>query len=97
MDIRSDDIYVTRANTGIYYLWVPLSWFVNVNHIFCVVNGMGSAYNAASAVFANVFSISTASYGGTTMYRIEIRTADDSSLNDGGFHFMLYNLASWDD
>ena len=93
----NDDIYVSRGGVGIYYLWLPQSWFVNANHIFCQVSGMGAVAGASAACFANVYSVGTGTYNGTVMYRVEVRTADDASLNDGGFHFMIYNLASWDD
>ena len=39
-----------------------------------------------SAVFANVYSIS---FNGDSSY-VEIRTADDDSLNDGGFIFIIF-------
>ena len=93
----NDDIYVSRGGVGIYYLWLPQSWFVNANHIFCQVSGMGAVAGASAACFANVYSVGSAIYNGAVMYRVEVRTADDASLNDGGFQFMIYNLASWDD
>ncbi len=93
----SDDIYVSRGGTGIYYLWLPLTWFVNANHIFCQVNGMGPIAGGSAACFANVYGVTTGYYASASRYRVEIRTADDSSLNDGGFHFMIFNMASWDD
>ena len=93
----NDDIYVSRGGVGIYYLWLPQSWFVNANHIFCQVSGMGAVAGASAACFANVYSVGNAIYNGAVMYRVEVRTADDASLNDGGFQFMIYNLASWDD
>lgn len=96
----ADQMYVTRGGTGIYYLWVPVSWYYSTSEIHCMVCGYGpnrGSSSGSSAVFANVYGITKSTYNGTQMYRIEVRTADDASLNDGGFTFELKNLGAWDD
>lgn len=95
----ADKMYVTRGGTGIYYLWAPVSWYYSTAEIHCMVSGYGPVRDSdgESAVFANVYSLTKATYNGTEMYRIEVRTADDTYLNDGGFMFELKNLGAWDD
>ena len=98
------DIYVTRYATGVYFLWVPLGWFYSANYIHCMVCGRGnnkgsggSSSEATGPVYAQVYGVTTNTYNGTSMYRIEIHVADDSSENDGGFFFELKNFGAWDD
>ena len=93
------DIGVTRGGAGIYHLWVPKAWFVSADYIHCMVCGRGVNKDAGgqSVVYANVCSITTGTYEGKECYDIEIRTADDATLNEGGFIFELKNLAAWDD
>jgi len=96
----ADKMYVTRGGTGIYYLWLPASWYYSASEIHCMVCGKGpnkSSSGGESAIFANVYSVAKSVYDGTTMYRVEVRTADDDSLNDGGFMFELKNLGAWDE
>ncbi len=91
------NMYVTRASEGVYYLWVPLGWFPYTSYIHCLVSGYGKINGGTNPVYANVYSITTASYNGTNMYRIEIHTADDTTENDAGFIFELKNFGAWDD
>jgi len=91
------DIYVERADVGIYFLHVPRAWFASANYVHCMVCGRGSAQGAESAVFANVWNVSEETYNNAQYYKIQIFTADDASRNDGGFYFELKNLAAWDD
>ena len=85
------DIDVQRSGTGIYHLWVPKNWFYSANYIHCMVCG------CSAHVYANVESITTETHGSQECYKIEIRTSDDASLNDGGFFFELKNYGAWDD
>ena len=96
------EMYVTRGGVGIYYLWVPLAWFYSTTYIHCMVcgrgNNMGTGGSAGTGpIYAQVYSVTTGTYGGNSMYKIEIHTADDSSENDGGFYFELKNFGAWDD
>ena len=93
------DIYVERADVGIYFLHVPRDWFASADYVHCMVCGRGSAQEqgAQSAVFANVWSVTEETYNDAEYYKIQIFTADDSTRNDGGFYFELKNLAAWDD
>lgn len=93
------DIYVERADVGIYFLHVPRDWFASADYVHCMVCGRGSAQEqgAQSAVFANVWSVTEETYNAAEYYKIQIFTADDSTRNDGGFYFELKNLAAWDD
>ena len=96
------EMYVTRGGVGIYYLWVPLAWFYSTTYIHCMVCGRGNNKGSGGSegtgpVYAQVYGVTTNTYNGTSMYRIEIHTADDSSENDGGFFFELKNFGAWDD
>ena len=93
------DIDVTRGGAGKYHLWVPKAWFVSADYIHCMVCGRGVNTDAGgqSVVYANVCSITDGPHNGINCYDIEIRTADDATLNEGGFIFELKNLAAWDD
>lgn len=96
---NADKMYVTRGGTGIYYLWVPVSWYYSVSEIHCMVCGYGSSQKSgsSSAIYANVYSLIKSAYNGAEMYRLEIRIDTGSALSDGGFIFELKNLGAWDD
>ena len=95
----SDKMYATRVGAGIYRIWVPTAWFMSSSAIFCMVCGRGSIDGATSTHFANVYDYgqATCPSNNQTMYYVEIRTADDPSLNDGSFNFILYNTYGWHD
>lgn len=95
----ADKMYVTRGGTGIYYLWVPVSWYYSVSEIHCMVCGYGSSKKSGStsAIYANVYSLTKSTYNSTAMYRLEVRIDTGSELSDGGFTFELKNLGAWDD
>lgn len=96
------DIYVTRSAVGVYFLWVPLGWFYSADYLHCMVCGRGNNRGSGGAadtgpVYAQVYGVTTDTYDGTFMYRIEIHVADDNTENDGGFYFELKNYGAWDD
>lgn len=98
------DMYIQRNAVGVYYLWVPLAWFYSTDYIHCMVCGRGTNKGSTTGgaagtgpIYAQVYAISTGTYNNTSMYKIEIHTADDSSENDGGFYFELKNYGAWDD
>lgn len=95
----ADKMYATRVETGVYRLWMPTTWFVSSSAIFCMACGRGAISGGTSTHFANVYSYGQAvcPTNNTTMYYVEIRTADDSTLNDGSFNFILYNTYGWHD
>lgn len=95
----ADKMYATRVETGVYRLWMPTTWFVSSSAIFCMACGRGAISGGTSTHFANVYSYGQAvcPTNNTTMYYVEIRTADDPTLNDGSFNFILYNTYGWHD
>lgn len=81
-------VSVIRLSEGRYSLQVPSSWFnYNTNYVGINVTGYGNAYNKSSPIKANVSSISYV----ISYIDICIDTSDDSTRNDGGFIFELYN------
>ena len=94
-----DKLYASRVETGVYRLWVPTSWFISSSAIFLMVSGVGAVVGSTNPVFANVYSKGSATCpkNSKTMYYIEVRTADDPTLNDGAFNFILYNTYGWHD
>lgn len=84
------DMSVTRIGTGVYYLCIPKAWFFSTSEIHCMVCGCDGH------VYAHVNSI-TVDPDNSNLYRIEIFTGDDATLNDGGFFFELKNYSAWED
>lgn len=96
----SDDISHDTSE-GVYYLWLPKKWFSDGWHIHCIVTGFGVAFGRANPCYAGVCKIATADYkasdtaSGVSMWRVEIRVADDSTQNEGGFMFEVKNNTAW--
>lgn len=89
---------ITRVGEGCYWMYVPRSWFVNADYVYVDLTGLGYAYGSSSApIKATVTSIVATSLSGYNVWRIEISTSDDATVNDGSFFFKLYNMAQWDD
>lgn len=84
------DMSVTRIGTGVHYLRIPKAWFFSTSEIHCMVCGCDGH------VYAHVNSI-TVDPDNSNLYRIEIFTGDDATLNDGGFFFELKNYGAWED
>lgn len=84
------DMSVTRIGTGVHYLRIPKAWFFSISEIHCMVCGCDGH------VYAHVNSI-TVDPDNSNLYRIEIFTGDDATLNDGGFFFELKNYSAWVD
>ena len=74
---------LTRISAGIYRISFKESDIPSGSYFMVCGNG---GTGGGSAVFANVYSIS---FNGDSSY-VEIRTADDDSLNDGGFIFIIF-------
>ena len=74
---------LTRTSAGIYRISFKESDIPSGSYFMVCGNG---GTGGGSAVFANVYSIS---FNGDSSY-VEIRTADDDSLNDGGFIFIIF-------
>lgn len=93
-------ISVTRTGQGKYYMYVPRAWFYSDGSIMCQLTGYGKNTTTAASVspiYANLYAITATTYGGSNVWRLEIHTSDDSTEDDGGFQFMLYNMNAWDD
>lgn len=85
---NTSKVSVIRLSEGMYSLRVPSSWFGNnTKYVGINVTGYGYIYDGVNPVKANVTSIS---YNAGYM-DIRIATSDDSTGNDGGFIFELYN------
>lgn len=85
---NTDMVSVIRLSEGSYRLRVPSSWFNNnTKYVGINVTGYGYSYNEPFPIKANVSSISHVS----SYIDICIDTSDDSTRNDGGFIFELYN------
>ena len=79
---------VTRNSQGRYTItWNNANWFAGSSHVFAIATGFGNISHGTNPVWAQVESQTTTS--------ITIRTADDSSLNDGSFNFFIMNFNDW--
>jgi len=77
----------SRTETGTYTVtWNNNNWFADSSHVFAMATG-GSNSNNDGHVFASVIS--------KTKTSITVKTADDSSLNDGTFNFFIMNFNDW--
>ena len=77
----------SRTGTGTYTVtWNNNNWFAESSHVFAMATG-GSNSSNDGHVFASVISKTTTS--------ITVKTADDSSLNDGTFNFFIMNFNDW--
>jgi hypothetical protein len=78
---------VTRNGEGTYTVsWSNSGWFASSDHVFAIATG-GSNSNGEGHVFASITNRTTTS--------ITVKTADDSSLNDGTFNFFIMNFNDW--
>ena len=78
---------VTRNGEGTYTVsWSNSGWFASSDHVFAIATG-GSNSNGDGHVFASITNRTTTS--------ITVKTADDSSLNDGTFNFFIMNFNDW--
>lgn len=84
---------VERMGTGKYKITFPTNWFYSSEYIIALATGIGSIDGGTNPLYANVMT----RYTSSTEAYIIVRTADDSSVNDGSFTFMLYNASTWDD
>lgn len=80
-----------RKSTGIYEItFGNTEWFRRAEDVFVLLTGYGGvdiATGQGNQVYANLYSKSTTGF--------EVRVADDASLNDGGFNFVVMNSADW--
>lgn len=88
-----NSLTVTRMDTGKYKITFPTNWFYSSDYIIALATGVGSIYNGSNPLYANIMT----RYKSSTEAYIIVRTADDGSVNDGSFTFMLYNAATWGD
>lgn len=84
---------VIRISTGRYKITFPTNWFYSSDYIIALATGVGSIVGGNNPIYANIMT----RYKSSTEAYIEVRTGDDSTVNDGSFTFMLYNAATWDD
>ena len=77
---------VTRQGAGIYRISFKESDIPYGSKFMVCGYGGTDGVGAGNAVFANVFN----EYWNGNDSWVEIRTADDSSLNDGGFEFTIF-------
>ena len=101
----SDDMYVEREGQGQYAIYVPSTWFVSADYIFCNLTGVGKKVGGSSFIKATLLSttyVSSYKPSGASsympLYKILVGISDDAnSDDDGSFQFMIYNMAQWDD
>lgn len=101
----SDNIFVERGGTGIYNIYVPGTWFVSADYVYCSLTGIGTKKGSTPFIKATLLSVTyissykpsgASSYG--SWYKISCGVSDDEKADDeGDFQFMIYNMAQWDD
>jgi hypothetical protein len=101
----SDNIFVERGGTGIYNIYVPGTWFVSADYVYCSLTGVGTKKGSTPFIKATLLSVTfissykpsgASSYG--SWYKISCGVSDDEKADDeGDFQFMIYNMAQWDD
>ena len=82
-------MYVTRANPGVYHLYIPKAWFAYAGDIGISLTCMGFAYdsgntylNGNATLKAAVTYILATTYNELSCWRITIVTSDDATAND---------------
>jgi hypothetical protein len=82
-------MYVTRANPGVYHLYIPKAWFAYAGDIGISLTCMGFAYdsgntylNGNATLKAAVTYIWATTYNELSCWRITIVTSDDATAND---------------
>lgn len=100
-------IAVSRQGTGLYRLLLPESWATAynpfdevalVNKIGVMLTGFGYSKDAGkqdNPVKATVKGIGWTSTDKTQIY-IDVWVSDDSTVNDGNFQFLIYDLGFFD-
>lgn len=85
------ELTCTRIDTGKYNVtFGNTGWFGRDDDVLVVVTGYGSAtsiFQTRTPIYANLNSKSTTGF--------EVWTGDNSSLNDGGFTFLVMNANDW--
>ena len=91
MTFDGSGLTCTHKATGIYEItFGNTEWFRSEEDVFVLLTGYGStdiATGKGNQVYANLYSKSTTGF--------EVRLADDASLNDGGFNFVVMNSTDW--
>lgn len=86
--VSKDDVTVTRVETGKYTIKFPVTAVPNDDYIPIVTGSIAGTTTDAKAVYACVAAKSKGSF--------TVLTADDDSLNEGGFNFVLLDPNGWD-
>lgn len=86
--VSKDEVTVTRVETGKYTIRFPLTAVPNDDYIPIVTGSIAGTTTDAKAVYACVAAKSKGSF--------TVLTADDDSLNEGGFNFVLLDPDGWD-
>lgn len=85
------ELTCTRIDTGKYNVtFGNTGWFGRDDDVFVLVTGYGSAtsiFQTQTPIYANLNSKSTTGF--------TVWTGDNSSLNDGGFTFLVMNANDW--
>lgn len=95
-------IFVERISAGEYQLIVPRGWFASESYIYVGLTGV-KLPSGVSQIKASLESVEASTYTYTennasntiNVWKITIYTSDDSTVNEGAFQFMLYNMNQW--
>ncbi len=85
-------LYGTRNSEGNFNLYLPYAWFSSESEIFCALTGVFSSSANVHYVSPCLESITSATYSSATRWCLNITLHDDSTPNDGSFHFLIYNM-----
>ena len=86
--VAKDEVTVTRVETGKYTIRFPVTAVPNDDYIPIVTGSIAGTTTDAKAVYACVAA--------KTQGAFTVLTADDDSLNEGGFNFVLLDPDGWD-
>lgn len=84
----SSILSISRISEGVYRMGFSTNNIPSGSHFMVCGFGGTDGTGAGNAVFANVYNIV---FNGDSSY-VEIRVADDSSLNDAGFEFIVFGI-----
>lgn len=84
----SSILSISRVSEGVYRMGFSTSNIPSGSHFMVCGFGGVDGTGAGNAVFANVYNVV---FDGDSSY-VEIRVADDSSLNDAGFEFIVFGI-----
>ena len=85
--VSKDEVTVTRVETGKYTIKFPVTAVPNDDYIPIVTGSIAGTTTDAKAVYACVAAKSKGSF--------TVLTADDDSLNEGCFNFVLLDPDGW--